>query len=229
MTTPAACVEGVAGNAFESEPVIDHALDVRLVLVGRLQLGIDIDGLFQRHPDVGRDHLRNAVALAIAQAHHAAHVAHHHLRAERAEGDDLRDAIVAVFLADVIDDFRPTVVAKIHVDIGRRDALGIQEALEKQIVAERIDVGDLQQVRHHAAGRAAAARTDGYPVAPGEMHEVPDDQEVADEARLLHDLQFELHALDNRLLVVVLRFLPFDAVPGRAGPGRTSAAGNAHA
>src|SRR2546429_8631829 len=41
--------------------------------------------------------------------------------------------------------------AEVDVEIGHRDALGIQEALEQQVVLERIEVGDRQTVGHQRA------------------------------------------------------------------------------
>ena len=55
---------------------------------------------------------------------------------------------------------RPAVVAKVDVDIGRRNTLGIQEALEEQAVPERIEIGDAEDVGDQAARRAATTRAD---------------------------------------------------------------------
>ena len=65
----------------------------------------------------------------------------------RAEGDDLGDGIVAVFFAHVFDDIGAAVVGEIDVNVRRIDALGIEEALEEQAVADGVDVGDLEQDR----------------------------------------------------------------------------------
>ena len=66
------------------------------------------------------------------------------LRGHGAEGDDLRDVLAPVLLGDVIDDLAAAVHAEVDVDVGHGDALGIQEALEEQLVLQRIDVGDAQ-------------------------------------------------------------------------------------
>ena len=82
-------------------------------------------------------------------------------RAQRAEGDDLRDLLAAVLFGDVLDHFAAPVRAEIDIDIGHADALGIEEALEQQAVLQRIDIGDLHGVADQAAGGRTAARTDG--------------------------------------------------------------------
>ena len=67
-------------------------------------------------------------------------------------------------------------------------AAGVEEALEEQVVLERVDVGDRQRVGDDAAGRRAAPGADGDAVVLGELHEVPDDEEVGAEAHLADDL-----------------------------------------
>ena len=79
---------------------------------------------------------------------------------------------------DVLDHFAAAALAEIDVDIRQRDALGIQEALENQVVRDRIDVGDAQAVGDEAAGGGAAAGADRNALFARVADEVPDDQEV---------------------------------------------------
>ena len=90
--------------------------------------------------------------------------------------------VAAVLPGDVLDDLAPARLAEVDVDVGQADALGVQEALEEQVVLHRVDVGDAQAVGDEAARRRAAARPDGNPLLPRVADEVPDDQEVAREA-----------------------------------------------
>src|SRR5437762_7202456 len=53
----------------------------------------------------------------------------------------------AVFAANVVDDLAAPIHAEVDVDVRHRDALGIEEALEEQVIFERIDVGDLHRPR----------------------------------------------------------------------------------
>ena len=78
---------------------------------------------------------------------------------------------------------------------GRSLRAGIQEALEEEAVAHRIDVGDLEAVGGERAGRGAAAGADADPVLLGEVDEVPDDEEVVGEAHLADRLQLEAEPL----------------------------------
>ncbi len=83
---------------------------------------------------------------------------------------------------------RPS-LAEVDVDIGQRHPLRVQEALEEEVVVERIDVGDAQAVGHQAAGGRAATRPDGNALLARVADEVPDDQEVAGELHLLDHLE----------------------------------------
>src|SRR5205085_1057033 len=84
-----------------------------------------------------------------------------------------------------------------EVDVHVRQVLAgrVEEALEEQAVADRVDVGDLKAVRRERAGRGAAARPYGDAVLLREADEVPDDQEVVREAHLLDRLELELEPL----------------------------------
>ncbi len=79
---------------------------------------------------------------------------------------------------DVVDDLAAPALAEVDVDVGQRDALGVEEALEDQVVLDRIDVGDAEAVGDEAAGGRAAARPDRDALLAGVADEVPDDQEV---------------------------------------------------
>src|SRR5260370_893247 len=71
------------------------------------------------------------------------------------------------------------------VDIGNGDALGVQEALEEQVVLQRVDVGDAQGVAYQAARGRTPARSDRNVLRARVVYEIPDDQEVALVAHLL--------------------------------------------
>ena len=55
--------------------------------------------------------------------------------------------IVAVALLDVLDDFFTLDVVEIDIDIRHRHALRVQEALEQQIVFQRVEVRDAEEIR----------------------------------------------------------------------------------
>ena len=95
-------------------------------------------------------------------------------------------------LGRVADHLVAAALVEVHVDVGHLDALGVQEPLEQQAVAERVEVGDPQAVRHDRAGRRSPPRTDADALLAREPDEVPDDQEVAGEPHLQDDAQLEV-------------------------------------
>ena len=93
-----------------------------------------------------RNHLCDAIGVAIAQSHHAANIAHYALCFQFAEGNDLGDATFAIFLPHVFEHFAATRLAEIDINIRRRDAIRIQETFKNQSVLQRIDVGNAKNV-----------------------------------------------------------------------------------
>ena len=61
------------------------------------------------------------------------------------------------FCADVLDDLVPPLLAEVDVDVGRLGAVRVEEPLEQEVVLERADVAELEQVADQGpAGRAPA-------------------------------------------------------------------------
>ena len=166
-----------------------------LVLVAQQpQPGFAIDRLLQRHRLGGivRDQFRDFVDLAERQAEHAADIAHRRAGLKFAESNDLRNAVAAVFVSNVVDDAVAAFLAEVDVEVGHRHALGIEEALEQQTEAQRIEVGDGQRPGGHRSGARAAPGPHRNALRLGPLDEIGDDQEVAGEA----------HRGDDRQLVV---------------------------
>ena len=85
----------------------------------------------------------------------------------------------APYLSREVADARlAPVLRDVRVDVGHRDAVGVEEALEQQVVLERVKVGDPRRVRHDRAGRRAAARADRDALLARPADPVPRDQEV---------------------------------------------------
>ena len=108
---------GVARKAFEQVGVFPELARRRFGLDRLLQVRRFLRRGGEGDVQLVRDHLRDPVAVAVAQAHDAADIAHHAFRFQFSEGDDLRDAAFAVFLPDVFEHFAAARFAKIDVDI----------------------------------------------------------------------------------------------------------------
>ena len=131
---------------------------------------------------VVRDQLGHLVHLAERQAQHAPHVTHRGTRLQLAEGDDLRHAIGAVFLAHIVDHRVAAFLAEVDVEVRHRHALGVEEALEQQVEADRIEIGDGKRPGHHGSRAGTAARTHRNALRLRPLDEVGNDQEIAGKA-----------------------------------------------
>ena len=200
ITTAAAWIE-----ALRTIPSRPRATSTICFAVGSLrvlggEVGARLQALLEARRaahDRVRDQLRQPVPHAVVVPQHARGVARGGAGEHLAEGDDLGDAVGAVLVGHVADHALAAAHGEVDVDVRHRHALGVQEALEQQVVAERVDVGDLEAVGDDAAGGAAAARADGDAVVLRVLHEVPDDQEVGVEAHVVDDAELHLHPLDR--------------------------------
>ncbi len=191
---------GVAHDPLQALRDVDDLLRGR-VLVARLAQRLAVLQAFLErgraaHDRIG-DQLREAIAHAVVEAEHARRVARGGAREHLAEGDDLRDRLAPVLVGDVAHHALAPAHREVDVDVRHRHALGVQEALEQQVVAQRVDIGDRQAVGHDRAGRRAAPGSHGDAVLLRELDEVPDDQEVGVEAHAVDHVELHLHALDR--------------------------------
>ncbi len=185
----------LADEAFERLREVDDLLGGRLGVVRVLEVGAVLEAVGECLAGPFRDQLRDLVDDAVGDLQHPARVTHGRAGGHRPEGDDLGDAVAAVLFGDVVDHPLAAVDGEVDVDVRHLLAAGVEEALEEQVVAHRVDVGDLERVRRERAGRRAAARADPDPVHLREVDEVPDDQEVVGEPHLADRLQLELKPL----------------------------------
>ena len=197
MTMPAAWVEAWRVRPSSLRGDVEGALDHRIAVALGLQLRFALDGLRQRDRTgrVLRHQLAQLVDLPVGHLQHAADVAQHAARLQGAEGDDLRHLVAAVALLHVADHFVAAVLAEVDVEVGHRHALGIEEALEQQPEADRIEIGDGQRIGNQRTGAGAAAGADRNAMRLRPLDEVGDDQEVAGIFHAGDDAQFELEPL----------------------------------
>ena len=224
ITTAAAWMPSWRRSPSSPRRDVDHALGVGIGFVERAQLGghlvavgVACDlleaGAQRRvaaHDQRGHQ-LGDLVADGVGVPEHPRRVAHRGPRLDGGEGDDLRDVVPAVALGGVLDHLAAVAGVEVHVDVGHLLAARVQEALEQQVVADGVDVGDAQAVRDARARRAPPPGTHADPTRAGVTEEVPHDQEVGGEAHRLDDAQLELDALEHlgagRDAVAVLRAL----------------------
>ena len=137
---------GVAYESLERFRQIDNPPDVFVFLVHLRELVFLIQRLVERYADLERNLLCDAIDKSIRLSEHPACITNDRFGSHRAIGNDLRNPVPAIHVRNVVDDAVATLHTEIDVKVGHRHALGIQEALEQQIVLQRIDVGDAQHI-----------------------------------------------------------------------------------
>jgi hypothetical protein len=177
---------GVAVEALELQGDVQQPRHPLVAVALGLQAGLDLDGLGERHRigGVGRHHLGEPVHLAERKLKDPADVSQNRARLQGAEGDDLGDPVAAVALLHVGDHLLAPLLAEVDVEVRHRDPLGIQEALEEQVVLQGVEVGDGQGIGDQGAGAGAAPRAHGDAARLRPLDEVRHDQEVAGETHL---------------------------------------------
>jgi hypothetical protein len=168
MTTPPACVPALRARPFERARQVDQFANRLVALVQAPEFFFLRERLVERDADFERNQLRDLVDVTVVVAQHTPDVANHRLCRQRTVGDDLRDALAAIFVGDVLDDPVAPFHAEIDVEVRHRHAFGIQESLEQQVMLDRIEIGDAEDERHQGARARAAAR-----VRPGRRCRAP--------------------------------------------------------
>ena len=183
----------MAGEPLELLRDVEGAPRHRIAIALGLQARLVVDGALERDRvrRILRHELAELVDLAVGHLQHAADVAQDAARLQGAEGDDLRHLLAAVFLLHVVDHFVAAVLAEVDVEVRHRDALGIEEALEQQPEADRIEVGDGERVGDQRAGAGAAARPDRNALRLRPLDEIGDDQKIAGILHLLDHAELE--------------------------------------
>ena len=136
--------------------------------------------------------LGDPVADDVGVAQHPGPVAYRGPGLDGGEGHDLGDVVGAVSLGGVPDHVAAVPLVEVHVDVGHLGAARVEEPLEEEVIADRVEVHDLEAVGHTTPGCRPPPRTHPDAVRAGEADEVPDDQEVGGEP----------HGADHTELVV---------------------------
>src|SRR5579884_1283362 len=183
---------GVPRQALETHCNCQKVRHARVILSQLPQLGRLLKRLRQGNVQSVWYQLGNAVHFSKGHVERAPRISNDRFGAHRPEGDDLADVLAAVFLRDVVDDLAATPHAEVDVDIRKGDAFRIQKTLEKQVVLQGVNIGDVEGVRDEAACCRSAPRADGNAFFAREADEVPNDQEVTGKLHLLDEFNFPI-------------------------------------
>ena len=144
--------------------------------------------------------------LRLRQPERLADVADRAARAVGREARDERGVLVAVPLRDGDDQLLADVAGEIEVDVRHRGQLAVEEAPERELVRDRVDVREAGQIaddradraaappsgRQEAAGRVAAAHLEG--ALPRQLEHLPVEQEEARQPELVDQRELGLQA-----------------------------------
>ena len=186
-----------AREALELARRVDDLARVGVALVLLAQVGVARQRLVECHLGIVGDHLGDGLALPDGVVEHARGVVDRLLGLHLAVGDDVRDLFGAVDVAAVLDDVQTPLIVEVHIDIGHLGTLWREEALEEQVVFERVKTRDAKGVRHDGARCRTAARPHADAVLACPVGKLLHDQEVGREALLADDLVLVLEALDD--------------------------------
>ena len=168
-----------------------------------LELGDAVDRLVEGDLQLRGNELGDGVNLSERHADDSADIADDGFGAHGPEGDDLTGIGLAVLVHHVLDD--AIAVGEIDVEIWGSHALGIEHALEDEVVLDGVGVADLQAVSDQATGARAAARSHGDARGACEVDVVPYDEEIVDEASGFYDVEL---VVESPLQGLVDPFVP---------------------
>ncbi len=179
---PAGVDAEMAGGVLDLGREGEHRLGDLLPRRSRLIVGALLGGGGgHRAPAV--DLLAPGVGLALGVAEGLGHVPH---RRAGPVGDDVGDlggVVAAVALVDVLDDLFAAPRLDVDVDVRGPVALGGEEPLEEEPELHGVGLGDAEGEAHRRVGRRPPPLAVDVLLAT-ELHDVPDDEEVAGEVEL---------------------------------------------
>ena len=174
----------VPGQALQTQAHVDQLADPVIILIGIAKIRALFERLLQSDAQLLGDHLGDGIHISVGQVHDTSHIADHPAGCHCPEGDDLHHAVPAVFFRDIIDDLTPALEAEIHVDIGHGHALGVEETLKQEVIADGVNICDPQRIGDNRARRTSAPGADHDPVLTGKIDIVPDNEKIVDISHL---------------------------------------------
>ena len=137
---------GVAEESLQFQSHFQQRRHGRVIALHFLQPWLEIERLAQRDRigRIGRHHLGQPVDHTERHLQHPPDIAHHGARLQRTECDDLGDAVGAIALLHIADHLAAAFLAEIDIEIGHRYPFRIEEALEQEAEAQRVQICNRQ-------------------------------------------------------------------------------------
>ena len=185
---------GTACQTFDRDGEVQQFAGDGVVRPGGFQVGTFLQCILQANVERVGHHSRQLVDSRQRHIQSSPDIANGVFGLQSTVGPDLRNVPLTVLLLGVVDDHLPPVTAEVDIDIGRLVSAGIEKAFEEQVVLQRADVTQSQQISHDcsARGTSGAARN---AIAAGKLDKVPDDQEVTGVTLRFDHTQFIIQPL----------------------------------
>ena len=187
---------GVPGHALHLQCGVDELGHLRVGIVELFQLAGNLQRPLQGHFQFHGHKLCYHVHLLVWNTHHAAHIPDGIAGGHGTKGNDLRHMVRTVFAVDVVDDLLSALVTEVHVKIRHTDALGVQKALEDQIIADGVDIRDAHAVGSDTTRTGAASRPHRDTLTFCKIDIVPHDEVVVGITHRLDHADLVFQAVD---------------------------------
>ena len=167
-----------ASQALNGHRIVEQFFRQRIDIIRRFQVRTFCQRVFEFDIERIRDELCQFVDSSQRHVQRAADVADRVLGFQSSIRTNLSNVTSTVFLLCVVNNHLPAIAAEVDIDIGRFGSAGVQKAFEQQVIFQRANIPQSQQIGHDRSARRTS-RSTGNAIAASKLHEVPYDQEVA--------------------------------------------------
>src|SRR5688500_4364084 len=103
--------------------------------------------------------------------------------------------VLAIALLYIVDHLIAPVLAEIDIEVRHGHAVRVEEALEQELEAQWIKIGDSERIGHQRTSARTAPRSHGNALRLRPLDEIRNDQEIAGIAHLDDHPEFKLQPL----------------------------------
>jgi len=184
----------MTAKPFQPLGHVDDFLIMRILVIGLLQIRLDVQRLVEGHLQFHRYQLGQLIRFGQRHIHHPADITNRRTGFHRSKGDNLCD--MTVFAADVFEHPSASVLADVDIDIRHLGTLRVHKSLKQQIVANRVHIADAKAIPHHRSDGASSG-AHGNIIGTGIIAEIPDNQKIAGKTLARNHLQLAFDTLPN--------------------------------
>ena len=170
----------VSGHTFQAHGGVDELFDPVIPIVHFLQLGGNLQRLFQGNVQCGGHQLCNNIRFRVGKIQRTTHVTDGTAGSHGTEGGDLGHMVSTVFAHNILNHFAAAFLTEVRIEIRHGNTFRVQEPLENQRILHGVHFRDVHAVGSNGSGTGASAGSNRDALFLGVTDEVPDDQVVID-------------------------------------------------